>query len=182
MSEVLGTLVLRADQASIETLQRITPLAWQHINFYGRYRFDSDLRPLNLEHSAAQLAKSGSKTMGDLAYAAVFVTESQRCDGCGGVYRIRCAGLVTLAALGRRYPRTMRAVGGEHAMKSCQVDAGLRHQRDKSGNEIHRLENHMCGAIAVRRFELVAHVEYSPEILTRSNAPRGQFIPTEDDW
>ena len=60
-----------------------------------------------------------------------------------GVYRIRRAGLVTLAALGRRYPRTMRAVGGEHAMKSCQVDAGLRHQRDKSGHEVHRLGNHM---------------------------------------
>ena len=67
-------------------------------------------------------------------------------------------------------------------IQSRQVDPGLGHQRDKSGNEVQRLENHMRGAIAVRLLSLVAHMEYSPEILTRSNAPRVQFIPTEDDW
>ena len=43
-------------------------------------------------------------------------------------------------------------------IQSCQVDAGFRHQRDESGDEIHRLEDDVRGAIAVRRFKLVAHL------------------------
>ncbi len=78
--------------------------------------------------------------------------------GRGVFRRIRRAGLVALAALGRRHPRTMRAVGGENPVKSSQVEAGLRYQGDKPGDEVQRLENHMRGAIAVRRLELVAHI------------------------
>ena len=44
--------------------------------------------------------------------------------GRGVFRRIRRAGLVTLAALGRRHLCTMRAVGGEYAMKSSEVDPG----------------------------------------------------------
>ena len=29
-------------QSTAETLKRISPLAWQHVDFYGRYRFDGD--------------------------------------------------------------------------------------------------------------------------------------------
>jgi len=61
LSEVLGVVEKQADPALVESLQRLTPLAWQHINFYGRYRFDSDLRLINLEEMASQLAHSSIK-------------------------------------------------------------------------------------------------------------------------
>ena len=38
--------------------------------------------------------------------------------GCWVFRRMRRAGLVTLAALGRRHLRTMRAVGGEYSVES----------------------------------------------------------------
>jgi len=61
LSEVLSIVKEQADTALVESLQRVTPLAWQHINFYGRYRFDSDLRLINLEEMASQLANSSIK-------------------------------------------------------------------------------------------------------------------------
>ncbi|MFT5176017.1 MAG: hypothetical protein ACI8W7_004211 [Gammaproteobacteria bacterium] len=78
--------------------------------------------------------------------------------GRGVFGRIRRAGLVALTALGRRDLCAMCAVRGEHSVKSSEVDPRLRHPRNKSGNEVHRLENHMRSAIAVWRFELVTHV------------------------
>jgi hypothetical protein len=50
-------------------------------------------------------------------------------------------------------------------MEASEVDPGLGDQGNKPGDEVHRLENHMRGAIAVRRFELVAQRE---EVDTRS--------------
>jgi hypothetical protein len=43
-------------------------------------------------------------------------------------------------------------------VKSSQVEPGLRYQGDKPRDEVQRLENHMRGAIALRRLELVAHI------------------------
>ena len=43
-------------------------------------------------------------------------------------------------------------------MEACQIDSGLWHQSLQPGNEIQRLEDHMRGAIPVRRLELVANV------------------------
>ena len=64
LSELLSTLETQANNSAIDILQRVTPLAWQHINFYGRYRFDSDLRPINLAELAQHLAKTDSKKWG----------------------------------------------------------------------------------------------------------------------
>ena len=75
-----------------------------------------------------------------------------------GIRRIRRTGLLALAAFGRRHLRTMRTVGGKHAVKSSQINPRLRHQRDESRNEVQRLEDDMCGAIAVRGLEFVAHM------------------------
>jgi len=36
------TLQNRPNKAAAETLKRISPLAWQHVDFSGRYRLDSD--------------------------------------------------------------------------------------------------------------------------------------------
>jgi len=60
LSELLTTLESQSNLAAIDKLQRVTPLAWQHINFYGRYRFDGDLRPINLAALAGNLAKTDS--------------------------------------------------------------------------------------------------------------------------
>ena len=83
--------------------------------------------------------------------------------GCWVFRRRRRAGLVALTPFGRRHPRTMRAVGGEHTMESSQVGPGLGHQGDQPGNEVQWLENDMRGAIAVRRLEFVAHMAIAGE-------------------
>ena len=79
-------------------------------------------------------------------------------DRCRAVRRICRTGLVALTALGRRHLCAMRTVRGEHTMKSSQVNPRLRHQRDESGDEVHRPEDDVRGAIAVRRFKLVAQL------------------------
>ena len=71
--------------------------------------------------------------------------------------RILRASLVALAALGWRHLCTMRAVGCENAVEASEVDPGFGHQGDESRNKVHRLEDDVRGAIAVRSFELVAH-------------------------
>jgi hypothetical protein len=45
LSEALAELELRGDLDSAEVLNRVSPVAWQHINFYGRYQFDEEVRP-----------------------------------------------------------------------------------------------------------------------------------------
>ena len=60
LSEILKSLNNQQDRSSTQALERISPLAWQHINFYGRYRFDSDLRPLNLTAIADQFRASNA--------------------------------------------------------------------------------------------------------------------------
>ncbi len=37
VSEVLQTLEKTSSNAAAEALKRVSPLAWQHVNFYGRY-------------------------------------------------------------------------------------------------------------------------------------------------
>ena len=46
LSEVLHELQKRAEIASIEAIMRVSPIAWQHINFYGHYLFDVDFSPV----------------------------------------------------------------------------------------------------------------------------------------
>jgi TnpA family transposase len=48
LSEVLDELQKRGEIAAIETLKRVSPIAWQHINFYGHYQFDADFSPIDL--------------------------------------------------------------------------------------------------------------------------------------
>jgi len=56
LSEALAELELRGDFASAEILKRVSPVAWQHINFYGRYQFDEDFTPIDLERLRQQLS------------------------------------------------------------------------------------------------------------------------------
>ena len=35
----------RGEIAAIEAIKRVSPITWQHINFYGHYLFDADFSP-----------------------------------------------------------------------------------------------------------------------------------------
>jgi TnpA family transposase len=48
LSEVLDELQKRGELAAIEAIKRVSPIAWQHINFYGHYQFDADFSPIDL--------------------------------------------------------------------------------------------------------------------------------------
>jgi TnpA family transposase len=56
LSEALAELELRGDLAAAEVLKRASPVAWQHINFYGRYLFHEDFTPIDLERLRQQLS------------------------------------------------------------------------------------------------------------------------------
>jgi hypothetical protein len=66
-SELLSNLDNQSNNTAIDTPQRVTPLAWQRINLYGRYRFDSDLRLINLAVLVQNLEKTDSKNRGKVA-------------------------------------------------------------------------------------------------------------------
>lgn len=56
LSETLTELELHDDLASAEVLKRVSPVAWQQINFYGRYQLDEDFTSIDLEQLRQQLA------------------------------------------------------------------------------------------------------------------------------
>ncbi len=64
LSELLATLGNGAGSGGLDWLAHVAPLAWQHVNFYGRYRFESDLQPIDLRAIATQLAQSNTKSRG----------------------------------------------------------------------------------------------------------------------
>ena len=44
LSEVIKVFEKKKrDTECLKNLERISPLAWQHINFYGRYQFDREI-------------------------------------------------------------------------------------------------------------------------------------------
>ena len=65
-------------------------------------------------------------------------------------------GTVALAPLCRCHQRSVLAVRRRHAMKTCQVDSGLRHQGGQFSYEIHRLEDDVGSPFPVRRLELAS--------------------------
>jgi hypothetical protein len=56
LSEVLAEPESRAELASAEVLKRVSPVAWQHINFYGRYQFDGEFTSIDFPRSRQQLS------------------------------------------------------------------------------------------------------------------------------
>jgi hypothetical protein len=56
LSEALTELELRGDLDSAQVLKRVSPVAWQHINFYGRYQFDENFTPIDLDRLRQQLS------------------------------------------------------------------------------------------------------------------------------
>jgi hypothetical protein len=56
LSEVLAELESRGALTSAEILKRVSTVAWQHINFYGRYQFDADFTPIDFTQIRQQLS------------------------------------------------------------------------------------------------------------------------------
>jgi len=73
---------------------------------------------------------------------------------------IRRFGLVALTPFGGRHQRTVLAVRSEYTVKAGEgeVDAWLGHQGGEPGDEVQGLENDMRGAVAIRDFQLTAHL------------------------
>ena len=55
-------------------------------------------------------------------------------------------------------PGPVRARRCEHAVVSGQVRAGLGHQRSEVGDEVLGFEDHVGGAVAIRRLQRITHV------------------------
>ena len=56
LSEALAELESRGELVAAEVLKRVSPVAWQHINFYGRYQFDADFAPIDFARLRQQLS------------------------------------------------------------------------------------------------------------------------------
>ena len=56
LSEALAELERRGEPGSADILKRVSPVAWQHINFYGRDQFDDDFMPMDFDRLREQLS------------------------------------------------------------------------------------------------------------------------------
>lgn len=64
----------------------------------------------------------------------------------------------TLASPGRGYQCSVFAVRGEYTVKPCQVDSRFGYQGCQPGDEVHRLEDHVGGAISVWGFQFIPNL------------------------
>jgi hypothetical protein len=55
LSNVMRYQVENGGEASAISLERISPVAWQHINFYGRYEFTKSFQPIDMEAIVQEL-------------------------------------------------------------------------------------------------------------------------------
>jgi Tn3 transposase DDE domain-containing protein len=55
LSRVLEQRQAAGDLAGMAQLTQVAPVAWQHINFYGRYEFTSRAVPIDLDRAVAAL-------------------------------------------------------------------------------------------------------------------------------
>jgi hypothetical protein len=60
LSNVLAHREDTNDVQGVEVLKQISPVAWQHINLYGRYEFRKCAQPIDLEDIVRQLTQSPS--------------------------------------------------------------------------------------------------------------------------
>ncbi len=57
LSRLVAHKEARGDTASAALITQVSPVAWQHINFYGRYEFTKGLEPINVEAIVEALAQ-----------------------------------------------------------------------------------------------------------------------------
>jgi hypothetical protein len=58
LSSLLAHKEKNGDLQEMALLEQISPVAWQHINFYGRYEFAKDPVPINMDAVIQELAQS----------------------------------------------------------------------------------------------------------------------------
>jgi hypothetical protein len=64
LSNVLRYQVERGDTVAAASLEQISPAAWQHINFNGRYEFNESVQTIDIEAIVQELVvRSGFKTV-----------------------------------------------------------------------------------------------------------------------
>ncbi len=67
LSEALEEFEGRREINSVEVLKRVSPVAWQHINFYGRYEFNAHFTPIDFAKLRERLS---SEKVAKLLHAA----------------------------------------------------------------------------------------------------------------
>ena len=61
LSNVLRRQAENGDSSAAGSLASISPVAWQHINFYGRYEFTKSFQPIDIDAIVQKLvSRSGS--------------------------------------------------------------------------------------------------------------------------
>ena len=67
LSRVLERRQATGDLAGMAQLTQVAPVAWQHINFYGRYECTSRAVPIDLERAVAALLQSTNSVTENVA-------------------------------------------------------------------------------------------------------------------
>jgi hypothetical protein len=57
LSRVLEAKLAAGDSAGAAQLAHVSPVAWQHINFYGRYEFTTGVSPIDIDAMVATAAR-----------------------------------------------------------------------------------------------------------------------------
>jgi len=66
LSGLLTHRLAQGDAAGVAMLTHVSPIAWQHINFYGRYEFTKRPEPVDMELLVQALAQHPSAPVDDV--------------------------------------------------------------------------------------------------------------------
>ncbi|MDA7515646.1 transposase [bacterium] len=61
LSRLLDHAHRSGDKGWADRISRASPVAWQHINFYGRYEFGKPAQPIDVEKTVQELAQQFKK-------------------------------------------------------------------------------------------------------------------------
>lgn len=50
----------KEDTVAAATLEKVSPVAWQHVNFYGRYEFTKSVQDIDIEEIVQELVHNSS--------------------------------------------------------------------------------------------------------------------------
>jgi Tn3 transposase DDE domain len=71
LSRLLAHKEAAGDREGTAMLKQVSPVAWQYINFYGRYEFTKAPTPINLDGIVAELAQRAIVPPEEVAEGAV---------------------------------------------------------------------------------------------------------------
>ena len=57
LSRLLDHAQSSGDKEWAERIKKASPVAWQHINFYGRYEFGKPAQPIDVEKTVLEIAQ-----------------------------------------------------------------------------------------------------------------------------